>query len=167
MSNVVNYNLNRRIRQALYVLKRAFGSTVTLYKLVDETTNYTTGVTTSSTLNTTIPRCIVLPVRLQREVIQAVSEISANKTFAYGGGGAFESGTREFVIDSHDLPPGYAISLDAWIIYDDIRYEIKNISQLEQNTGWHITGKAILGPPIAKEASATTVLNFTEGTDNE
>jgi len=164
MSNVTNYNLNRRIRQALYVLKRAFGSTVTLYKLVDAATNYTTGAKTSTSVSTSIPRCIVLPVRLQREVIQAVSQISANKTFAYGG--SFESGTREFVIDARDLASGYVIEQDSWIVYDDKRYDIKNIEQLEQHTGWHITGKMIIGPAIAKSASATTVLNFTESLDN-
>jgi hypothetical protein len=166
MSNVTNYNLNRRIRQALYVLKRAFGSTIVLYKLVDASTSYTTGVKSSTSTSTTIPRCIVLPVRLQREVIQTVSQISANKTFAYGDGGSFDSGTREFVIDARDLPIGYVINLDDWIVYDDRRYELKNVEQLEQHTGWHITGKMIVGSTVAKDAQVADTLNFTEGTDN-
>ncbi len=161
---IVNYNLNRRIRQALYVLKRAFGSTIVLHKLIDADTNYTTGVKNSTSSSTTIPRCIVLPVRLQREVIQAVAQISANKTFAYGG--SFESGTREFVIDARDLPVDYSIGLDDWIVYDNRRYELKNIEQLEQHTGWHITGKMIIGSTVAKEVVGIDTLNFTEGTDN-
>ncbi len=165
MSNVTNYNLNRRIRQALYVLKRAFGSTVVLHKLTSASTSYTTGTKTSTSTTVTIHRCIVLPVKLLRDVIQTVSEISANKSFAYGG--SFDSGTREFVIDARDLVNGYEISLDDWIIYDDRRYEIKNIEKLEQNTGWHVTGKMILGTPVAKVATISDTLNFTESNDNE
>ncbi len=166
MSNVTNYNLNRRIRQALYVLKRAFGSTVVLYKLVDASTSYTTGIKSSTSTSTIIPRCIVLPIRLQREVIQTVSQISANKTFAYGDGGSFDSGTREFVIDARDLPVGYTIELDDWIVYNDRRYELKNVEQLEQHTGWHITGKMVVSSTVAKNAQIADTLNFTEGTDN-
>jgi hypothetical protein len=107
----------------------------------------------------------VLPVKLQREVIQTVSQISANKSFAYGG--SFDSGSREFVIDSHDLPVGYIVSLDDWIVYDGHRYALKNIEQLEQHSGWHITGKMIQGAPEAKLESISDTLHFTEGTDNE
>lgn len=165
MSNVINYNLNRRVRQTLYVLKRAFGGTIVLYKLGDASTSYITGVKSSVSTSTTIPRCIVLPVRLQREVIQTVSQISANKTFAYGG--SFESGLREFVIDARDLPVGYDIKLDDWIVYDDRRYALKNIEQLEQHTGWHVTGKMILGSTVAKEVKVVSTLYFTESLDNE
>jgi hypothetical protein len=165
MSEVTNYNLNRRIRQSLYVLKRAFGSTVVLYKLLTASTSYTSGAKTVTSTSVTIPRCIVLPVRLQREVIQTVAQISANKTFAYGG--SFDSGTREFVIDARDLAVGYTIELDDWIIYDGQRYELKTIELLEQHTGWHVTGKQVVKTPVAKEAQSNDTLNFTESNDNE
>jgi hypothetical protein len=105
-------------------------------------------------------------VRLQREVLQTVAQMSANKTFSYGGSGSFESGVREFIIDARDLPSSYTISLEDWIVYDNRRYDFKNMEQLEQNTGWHITGKEILGPPLAKITQVTDSINFTESTDN-
>jgi|WetSurMetagenome_2_1015567.scaffolds.fasta_scaffold24663_4 hypothetical protein len=165
MSNITNYNLNRRIRQILYALKKAFGSTIVLYKLEVASTNYTTGIKSSTTSSITIPRCIVLPVRLQREIIQSIAQISANKMFAYGG--SFDGGTREFVIDARDLPSGYNIDLDDYLVYDNRRYDIKNIEILEQRTGWHLTGRLIVKDPVYKEAGATTTLNFTESFDNE
>lgn len=166
MTDVTNYNLNRRIRQTLYVLKRAFGSTVTLYKLVSASTSYTTGTKTATSTFTCIPRCIVLPAKIQREVIATVAAMSINRNFA-GMGGSVDTGLREFVIDARDLPSGYYISLEDWIVYDNRRYEIKNIEQLEQHTGWHITGKMVIGSPIPKEAIVSQSLNFTESLDNE
>ncbi len=146
--SVTNYNLNNRIRQALYILKRAFGGTVTLYKLRDTTTDYETGQKTVDTVSYTISRCIVLPVRLQREVIQTISIISANKKFVQGG--AYDSGLREFIIDARDLPRGLLIRQDDWLVYDDRRYELKIVHELEQKTGWHIIGKEVLGPSVIR-----------------
>jgi hypothetical protein len=166
MTNVTNYNLNRRIRQTLYVLKRAFGSTVTLHKLVTASTSYTTGTKTSSSTSISIPRCIVLPVKVQRDVIATISGMSTNKTFS-GMGGYVDTGLREFVIDARDLPTGYDICLEDWLAYDDHRYEFKNIERLEQHTGWHITGKMVVSATTAKTTQVTQTLNFTESLDNE
>lgn len=144
---VINYNLNRRIRQALYTLKRAFGSTVTFYKLIDSDTDYTTGQKVSTTTSYTIPRCIVLPVRIQREVVQTISIISANKGLLQGG--TYDAGQREFVIDARDLP--VIPRQDDYLVYNDRRYEFKEVYELEQRTGWHI---------VAKEVIKTDVINL-------
>jgi len=146
--SVINHNLNNRIRQALYTLKRAFGGTVILYKLCDTVTDYETGQKTVDTDSYTIPRCVVLPVRLQREVVQTISIISANKEFVQGG--TYDAGLREFIIDARDLPRGILIRQDDWLVYDDRRYELKQISELEQKTGWHIIGKEVLGLSVIR-----------------
>jgi hypothetical protein len=142
--STINYNLNNRIKQALYTLKRAFGSTVLLYKLETTETDYETGQKTTTSTYYTIPRCIVLPVKIQREVVQTISIISANKEFVQGG--TYDSGLREFIIDSRDLPRDFLIRQNDWLLYNDRRYELKQIYELEQKTGWHIIGKEILGP---------------------
>jgi hypothetical protein len=159
---VTNYNLNRRIRQALYTLKRAFGSTVTFYKLLDAVTEYHTGVKTSSTTAYTIARCIVLPVRIQREVVQTISIISANKEFVQGG--SYDAGQREFVIDARDLP--VIPRQDDYLVYNDRRYEFKQIYELEQRTGWHIVAKEVLGPGVIR-ASASDAMTITIEAENE
>jgi hypothetical protein len=126
---IVNHGLNRRIRQALYALKRGFGSTVKLYKLIDTGTDYETGAKTIDSSVLTIHRCIVLPARIQREVVNTISIISANKSFVYGG--SYDADTRLFVIDARDLPKGYNIQLDDWLEYDNHRFNPKIIEELE------------------------------------
>jgi hypothetical protein len=147
---VVNHSLNRRIRQALYALKRGFGSTVKLYKLKDTETDYETGTKTIDSSVITIHRCIVLPARIQREVVNTISIISANKSFVYGG--SYDADTRIFVIDARDLPKGYVIQVDDWLEFDNYRFNPKTIEELEQHTGWTITAKRVIGPTVTEVA---------------
>jgi hypothetical protein len=141
---IINHSLNRRIRQALYALKRGFGSTVKLHKLTQADTDYKTGVKSLSSTSITIHRCIVLPTKVQREVVQTV--LVANKEFTYGG--SYDTNTRTFIIDARDLPKKYIIQTDDWIEFENYRYNLKIIEELEQHTGWTITAKRVIGPAI-------------------
>lgn len=142
--NATNLSLNRRIRQTLYVLKRAFGNMVTIYRFLESTTDYKTGVKSNTTEPHIVRKCIVLPVKITREVVQSVSAISANKNFVYGG--SYDSDSRDFVIDARDLPHGYSPRQNDYIVYNDQRFEMKNVVELEQKTGWLISGKSVVGP---------------------
>ena len=161
--NVVNHGLNRRIRQALYALKRGFGSTVKVYKLIDAETDYKTGEREVVSSVITIHRCIVLPAKIQREVVQSISIISANKEFAYGG--SYDADTRLFVIDARDLPRGYVLKMDDWLEYNDYRYSPKIIEELEQHNGWTVTAKRVIGPTITS-ATALSEPDFTQEGEN-
>jgi hypothetical protein len=90
-----------------------------------------------------VPRCIVLPVKIQREVVQSISQISANKAFVYGG--TYDAGTRMFIIDARDLATDYEIVNDDWLVYEGRRYDIKSITEFEQHTGWVVVGKEVRG----------------------
>jgi hypothetical protein len=158
---VINHSLNRRIRQALYALKRGFGSTVKLYKLNTTSTDYKTGIKTSGSTFITIHRCIILPARIQREVMSA---ITGNREFPYGG--SYDADTRIFVIDSRDLPKGYVIQNDDWLEYDNYRYNPKIVEELEQHTGWTITAKRVIGPTVT-DALVLSEPEFTEVVDND
>ena len=141
---MINLNLNRRIRQTLYVLKRAFGNMVTIYRFLESNTDYKTGVKTNVTETYVVRKCIILPVKITREVVQSVSAISANKSFVYGG--SYDTDSRDFIIDARDVPAGYLLRQNDYIVYNDTRYEFKNVVELEQKTGWLISGKAVVGP---------------------
>jgi len=156
---VMNYGLNRRIRQTLYALKRGFGSTVKLYKLIDTETDYKTGEKEFNSTIITIHRCIVLPAKVQREVVQSISIISANKEFVYGG--SYDTNTRIFVIDARDLPKRHIIQNDDWIEFENYRYNLKTIEELEQHTGWAITAKRVIGPTIV-DAQLISEPEFTQ-----
>ena len=141
--STVSYTMNRFIRKTLYSLKRAYGSTVDIYKLSSATTNYKTGVKTIGKSMTRVERCIVLPVKVQRETMQGISQISAGKKFMYGG--TFDAGTRLFIVDARDMATDYEFNMDDWLVYNARKYEIKDLSEFEQNAAWVITGKEVLG----------------------
>jgi len=143
MLSDVNKNLNRFIRRTLYSLKRQYGGRVDVYKLNETETDYETGEKTYDRTMVTVLKCIILPVKIQREAVQSISSISANKAFVYGG--TYDAGTRMFIIDARDLPGVYEIVDDDWLVYSGRRYDIKSISEFEQHTGWVIIGKEVKG----------------------
>lgn len=145
---IVNYSLNRRMHQALYTLKRAFGNTVKLHKLVSIDTNYTTGVKEVDSTTIVIHRCIILPAKVQREVAQTISIISANKEFVYGG--TYDTDMRTFIIDSKDLPKNYIIQNDDWLEFENYRYSPKVIEELMEHTGWLVIAKRVIGPSVTE-----------------
>lgn len=143
MLSGVNRGMNRFIRRILYSLKRQYSGRVDVYKLGSTATDYETGEKTYTRTMICVPKCIVLPVKIQREVVQSISQVSANKMFVYGG--TYDAGTRMFIIDARDLPANYEITDDDWLIYDNRRYDIKSITEFEQHTGWTVIGKEIKG----------------------
>lgn len=137
-----NYNLIRLVKTCIYQMKREYGGEITLYQLTTAVTDRATGVKTETHNSIVIPRAVVLPARVQREVIQSISAISANKKLVMGG--SFDAGTRVFIVDRLDAP-GYIVTNDDWIVYKHVRYNIKSVEEFEQNTAWVITDKTVEG----------------------
>ena len=138
-----NRTLNRFIRRTLYSLKRQYGSRVDIYKLVGVNTDYETGVKTVDKTVEVVRKCIVLPVKVAREVSKTISQISANKMFVYGG--TYDAGTRMFIVDTRDMPKDFEFTNDDWIVYNSRRYDIKTIEEFEQRTAWTIVAKEVSG----------------------
>jgi hypothetical protein len=138
-----NRTLNRFIRRTLYSLKRQYGSRVDIYKLVGVNTDYETGVKTVVKTVEVVRKCIVLPVKIAREVSKTISQISSNKMFVYGG--TYDAGTRMFIVDTRDMPKDFEFTNDDWIVYNSRRYDIKTIEEFEQRTAWTIVAKEVSG----------------------
>jgi hypothetical protein len=155
--------LNRMIRQTLYSLKRQYGGTVNVYRLNDAQTDVRTGRKTIDKDVFVVRRAVVLPVRVSREVIQTISQISANKAFVYGG--SFDSGLRKFIIDARDLPEGFAFTSDDWLVYNGRRYEIKAIWEFEFGAAWIVVGKELMGraPEQVHLVAADNLLSIATG----
>lgn len=132
----------RTMRQVLYGLKRQYGDTLTAYKLLDAETNYETGVKTIQKASYEVIG-VVIPTTLVREVLQSISQISANKTMVYGG--SFDSNFKTFILDGRNFPSDFDFTDDDWIVYKHQRFEIKEITRLDYQTGWIIQGQAIVG----------------------
>ena len=133
-----NRGMNRFMRRVLYSLKRLYGGRIDLYKLGTVTTDYKTGVKTVTRTVVPIKRSIVLPVKIWRS-------IGPNTTPEFNYGGTYDLGTRIFVIDARDLPTDYVIEKDDWLVYNGQRYGLKNITELEQHTGWELLGQVVVG----------------------
>jgi hypothetical protein len=114
-----------------------------MYKLVGASTDYETGVKSVTKTVQVVRKCIVLPVKIAREVSKTITQISANKMFVYGG--TYDAGTRMFIVDTRDMPDGYEFSNDDWLIYNNRRYDIKTIEEFEQHTAWTIVAKEVAG----------------------
>jgi hypothetical protein len=137
------YALQRVIRQTIYSLKRQYGGGIAIYKLNNATTDLRTGVRTIDKDVFNVRQAVVLPTRITRDVVQSISQISANKKFVYGA--SFDSGKRTFVIDSRDVPEGFQIGNDDWIVYKNRRYDVESIEEFEFKAGWVITGVEVFG----------------------
>jgi hypothetical protein len=139
-----NRNLNQRIKAALYELKKQYGGgPVSIYSLGSTTTDLETGVKTVSKSVTVIRSAIILPARISRDVVQTISQISANKAFVYGGG--YDSRTRTFIIDRSDCPNLDELKEDDWLVFNNRKYEIKTIQEFEIDTAWVVIARHQLG----------------------
>lgn len=135
--------LTRMIRQTMYAMKRQYGGRIDVYRLNDVETNLRTGVKTIDKEVFPIRRAVILPVHISRDVVQSISQISANKKFVYGAN--FDAGKRTFVIHSRDLPEGFQFRNDDWIVYRNSRYDLADIQELEFAAGWIIVAVEVMG----------------------
>jgi len=139
----MNRNLLQRARQSLYVLKRAYGARIDIYKLVESTTDARTGVKIVNKTVLTVRKAIVMPVRTTRDVKQSISLISSDKEFVTGG--STDIGTRDFIIDRRDTPSLPSLTDDDWIVYDGAKYQIAVVQLFEPDAGWVITTRELVG----------------------
>lgn len=133
----------KRLYQTVYKLKRLYGREIDLYNQGAATTDIRTGEKTIAKTVITVKRAIVLPVKLDRTQVQTISMISADKQFVYGG--MFDKAARWFYIDPRDLPSGYEIKRDDWIVYRGRKYEIKEAKENEFELLWEVLGSELVG----------------------
>lgn len=160
-TKIVNRYLPMRIRQTIYKLKRLYGGTVFVYKQGNKTVDTRTGeITWTGRQSYCIPRAIILPVKIDRQQTQTISMISADKQFVYGG--TYDRGARWFYIDPRDLPRGYEIKMDDWIVYDNKKYEIKQAKDNEFDSLWEVLGVELIGvvPEQVHNLTAYNIVDF-------
>ena len=139
----INRNLNQRIRQALYQMKKDYGAPIDIYKLVSSETDARTGEKIVTKTVTHVRKAIVVPSKMDRVAQQTISVISANKEFVTGG--HYDANGREFIIDRHDVPALPELTADDWIVYNRRKYQIKNIESFEVDAGWVIAARELVG----------------------
>lgn len=135
----------REVRRGLRKLKREFPSVITLYHLLDQSKNVTNGTVTKSWQRIVIRRAIVLPAREIREFAYDLAFIAANKNFTYGG--FYDTALRRFIIDWDDLPGGLMISKNDRIIYEQRRWDVKELSNSAELRFTSPIGEVVDGVP--------------------
>ena len=139
----VNRNLNQRIRQSLYQLKKDYGAPIDIYKLVASETDARTGEKVITKTVTHVRRAVVVPSRIDRIANQTISLISANKQFVTGG--HYDVNQRDFIIDRRDAPRLPELTADDWIVYNRRKYQVKTVEAFEVDAGWVITARELVG----------------------
>lgn len=119
--------VNSFVNDAIYTLKREFGSSLELYIVKAVTPNLSTGKTTSNIKKIKISRAPVLQSKDTDAFKYSLSFIAANKNFTYGA--MFGVSGRTIIVDSKDLPADYVWSMDQYIIYQNQRFNMKDMAQ--------------------------------------
>lgn len=156
--------LDKRLDQSLYMLKRQYGCTISIYQMGDATVDHLTGVKSIPRTVTVVRRAIILPVKIAREAVQTISIISANKAFVVGG--TYDTSVRMFIVEQDDAPD-LELTQSDWIIYRNRRYEVKSFDEYDLDKAWVIIGKAVRGdiPSQIYPLMADNLLRITDSVD--
>lgn len=138
-----NRNVIQRIRSALYSLGQEYGAgPLSVYTNLGTTTDTKSGVKVVNRSVTIIEKVIVLPAKLNRDLVQTISMISANKSFVYGG--SYDSLARNFIVDRKHLTLA-SLTLNDWLVFDGQKYEIKRIDEFQYETAWVVLARQLVG----------------------
>ena len=121
----------RFLRATIYKLKRRFGESVTFVR-IEETgaTDFATGEVAENYLEKkNVRNAIFLPFALSRNFSYDLSYIAANKNFTYGG--MYDISVSTIICDKKDLK-GFELDLNAYVLVDCKRYEVKKVDQAYQ-----------------------------------
>lgn len=135
----MNPNLNQRLKQALYSLRKEYGvGPVSVYTAGSFTTNLVTGHRVVNNSVVVLRRAILLPASAVREAVQTISQISANKSFVVGG--SFDTRSRIFIFERPACPD---LTDQDWIVFENQKYEINEIGEYS-NIAYVVKAKQLL-----------------------
>ncbi len=147
----------RRLREAIYGLKREFGVPVDLYEVQPGVTNLATGVKNDVVTRHSLDRVALLPTVTEYKFH---FEPALSKDFRYGG--TYDSSTKRFLIDQKDLPWGLKINRNFYLVFEAHRYNVEKIDTLDLDVAYLITGKEVQWeqPYQVIEYAFRDVINF-------
>lgn len=141
MANPNSYRaLRAHIKRTIYTLKRRWGATIDVYQVGPSAIDPKTGKRNQAKTTFRVRQAVVLPTLTHRDFTYSIQFIRANSNFVQGGW--WEDGDRGFIIDGDDLI-GRTILQNDYIIFDNERYDVKNIQYFEQQAGCLIQGRKV------------------------
>ena len=167
-------NPKRLARQVIGSLKKQYGCAVQVYKMASSSIDRKTGIRTSASTCIEVDNCIVLPAKVDSQISQSISYISAAKPFIMGG--YYGAGKRNFIFDNQErrgLPETYVWDLADWIILTDDatgraqKYEVEKFEELWFGSGWLITANRVQGVTptrtVKENVTQTLQLSLNDG----
>jgi hypothetical protein len=127
-------------------MKRRYGCRVIFNAPVDNPDFQTGKRNTDNTDSVEIRNVVVLPERADRQFVQRLASIVANREFTYGT--YFDASVRRFVVDGRDLRDNnYEPKDNHFLVWNYRRYEIIRIERVHDQ-GCLITGKEVKGNKV-------------------
>lgn len=111
---------SKMIHDLLYAFKRQWGGEFQYVQILTSQADTTTGTRDISRQVFNLP-AVKLPIQTLRKFIQDIGYLAANKNFTYGGLNDYN--TVRLLISAEDLPAGFNVDLDGYIVLDHKRYE--------------------------------------------
>jgi hypothetical protein len=161
MRNLIVSNNLVHFRRALYQLKREYGFPAALYRTVVGDTNLQTGLKSTTRIKYAIKRCVILPVNTISLGFYSSALLKAARQFSYGG--FQDQDIKNVLVDGRDLPKGFEILQEDYLVYQHKKFEMVKIAELEQGIGYHLIVNGLRGmvPNEVHEASVFQTLRFT------
>lgn len=153
------------IKNVVYRLKRSYGLPIDYYQFVEHETDLEDGDKTTTLKKTYIRRAVVLRAREFRSFVYDLAFISANKDFTTGG--FFDPEDRKVIIDAADVPVNFEPNIDDYYIFQNEKYEVKEVFYFENNYAYMMLVRKLRGAPIVRIESALSVLDLQQGATSE
>lgn len=134
------------LRHQLYKLKQEYCSKITIYRQIISETNLKTGSKNITLNRYEIRNAVVLPIRFETKMQYSAAYLKAGREFAYGA--YLDQDMKNIIIDGWDLPTGFEIIPEDFVIYKNNKYEIVNSEKLEEFKGYQLTVKRLVGAPV-------------------
>lgn len=148
----------RMVRKVIYRLKRDYGFSLTIYKIIDTDLNLKTGKKRRIIKFKKINKAVLLPSRMFRAFVYDLSYIAAAKNFTSGG--FFDPNDRVILIDWQDTRD-FEIEIDDYIIYDNHQYLVSEVREFEYRAAYLLKVREVKGSKILDVANQNMISTIT------
>jgi len=146
------------VKRVFYKLKRAYGLPIVYYQRVSHQTEPDDGDKHTEYLTFLVRRAVVLRAREFRSFVYDLAYISANKDFTTGA--FFDVNDRVIVIDALDVSDTFRPTNDDYIIFQNQKFEVKEIEHFENNYGWMCLVRHVRGAPVTRVEESISVMDL-------
>jgi hypothetical protein len=128
------------------MLKMEYGIEASIYRTTVGATDLTTGDKNLTRVRYGLDRVIWMPIKFETLAFYSASFLKAAREFAYGG--YQDQEFKKVIIDGRDLPDGFEILPEDFLVQNHRKYEIKLAEKLEVDSGYQLIVQRLVGAPV-------------------